>query len=259
MKKLKSMCSPIIFITFLMFFNFEGLNIKCKADINDSYVGVTYNAHIQNIGWQNLWCINGEEAGTDGKSLRMEALKINLTNAPADARILYQAHVQNLGWQQWVNDGNEAGTDGKGLRMEALRVKLLGMPDYSVEYQAHVQNLGWQNWVKDGEEAGTDGKGLRIEAIRIKIINKVHPDSITLNKSNENLALGNTDKLSVTFSPDNTTDKNVTWNSSDSNTVSVDKDGNITALREGTANITATSVDGKKNTSCFVTVVKAEN
>ncbi|OOM08188.1 clostridial hydrophobic W [Clostridium acetobutylicum] len=131
-------------------------------------VGVSYTGHVENIGWQNP-VGDGEEIGTDGKGLRVEALKLSLTNVPVGASIQYETHVQNIGWQAWVADGQEAGTDGKGLRVEALKIKLKNMPGYSVQYRAHVQNIGWQEWVADGQEIGTDGKGLRIEALEVKI------------------------------------------------------------------------------------------
>jgi len=132
-------------------------------------VSVSYQGHVQNIGWQN-WVSDGQDAGTAGPGLRVEALKIKLLNAPAGASIKYQAHVQNVGWQKWVSDGQEAGTNGKSLRVEALKITLENMPGYSIQYQAHVQNEGWQDWVSDGQQAGTEGKGLRVEAIRIKIV-----------------------------------------------------------------------------------------
>ena len=132
-------------------------------------ISVSYQGHVQSIGWQN-WVSDGQEAGTDGKGLRVEALKIKLINAPTGANIKYQAHVQCIGWQNWIGNGQEAGTDGKSLRVEALKISLENMPGYSIQYQAHVQSLGWQDWVSDGQEAGTDGKSLRIEAIRIRIV-----------------------------------------------------------------------------------------
>ncbi len=141
-----------------------------KADTTAvSTVGVTYRGHVQNIGWQP-YVSDGAEAGTDGKGFRVEALNIELTNAPSGAHIEYQGHVQNIGWQTPVEDNAEIGTDGKGLRVEALKIALVDMPGYSVQYRAHVQNIGWQNWVSDGAEAGTDGQGLRVEAIQIKIV-----------------------------------------------------------------------------------------
>ncbi|AAK79499.1 uncharacterized protein YjdB [Clostridium acetobutylicum] len=147
-----------------------GLGLPSNSHFNaDTEIGISYQGHVENIGWQAPKK-DGEEAGTDGKGLRVEALKLNLTNAPAGAHIEYQGHVENIGWQDWKTDGQEAGTDGKGLRVEALKIKLKNMPGYSIQYRAHVQNVGWQDWVSDGQEAGTDGKGLRVEALEIKIV-----------------------------------------------------------------------------------------
>lgn len=119
--------------------------------------GVTYSSHVQNIGWQDA-AVNGGESGTEGRSLRLEAIKINLTGIlPAGAGITYQTQVQNIGWQGWVSNGAEAGTNGKGLREEAIKIKLANLPGYSVQYRVNVQNVGWQNWVSDGALAGTVG------------------------------------------------------------------------------------------------------
>ncbi|MCR3761663.1 Ig-like domain-containing protein [Clostridium felsineum] len=251
MNKLKLKCLIASFVCIAAFSTFNPAH-KVKADTTT--VGVSYDAHVQNIGWQNPWAKDGGEAGTDGQALRVEALKIKLENAPAGAKISYQTHVQNVGWQDWVSDGAEAGTDGKSLRVEAIRIKLENMPGYSVQYQAHVENVGWQDWVSDGAEAGTDGKGLRVEAVKIRIVKNVNANSITLNKTSDALTVGDTDTLSASFNPDNTTNKNVTWSSSDSNIVSVDKSGKITANRACNATVTATSEDGQKTASCNVTV-----
>jgi uncharacterized protein YjdB len=133
-------------------------------------IGVAYSSHIQNIGWQNQ-VSDGAESGTDGKSLRLEGLKIKLTgDLPTGASIQYQTQVENIGWQDWISNGQEAGTDGKGLREEAIRIKLVNLPGYSVQYRVHVQNIGWQDWVSDGALAGTVGQGLRLEALEVRIV-----------------------------------------------------------------------------------------
>ena len=63
---------------------------------------------------------------------------------------------------------------------------------------------------------------------------------------------GDTQKLSVSFNPSNTTDsKNVAWSSSDTSVATV-KDGQITAIGKGTATITAKV--GSHSASCKVTV-----
>ncbi|MHC1685848.1 MAG: DUF4073 domain-containing protein [Clostridiaceae bacterium] len=134
-------------------------------------VSVSYIEHVQDLGWQN-WVSDGQEAGTTGRCLRGEALKINLVNAPKGAHIKYQVHVQDKGWMDWVSDGQQAGTTGQCRRLEAIKITLENMPGYSVQYQVHVENKGWMDWVSDGQQAGTTGQCKRLEAIRIRIVKK---------------------------------------------------------------------------------------
>ncbi|WP_186840859.1 leucine-rich repeat protein [Acetobacterium fimetarium] len=136
--------------------------------------GVTYRTHIQNNGWENTWASDGNRSGTEGQSLRLEAIEINLTgeNLPAGAHIEYLTHVQNTGWEtDWTRDGQPAGTEGQCLRLEAIQIRLVDMPGYSVQYRTHVQNDGWETkWSADGESAGTEGQSLRLEAIEIRLV-----------------------------------------------------------------------------------------
>lgn len=137
---------------------------------------IVYQAHVQNIGWQNP-VRNGVMAGTSGRALRVEAFKISLSNPQYAGGVQVRSHVQNIGWQGWVNSGQVSGTSGKALRVEALQIKLTGemANQYDVLYRAHVQNIGWQGWVKNGATAGTSGKALRIEAVEIKLQKKSNP------------------------------------------------------------------------------------
>ena len=131
---------------------------------------ISYQTHIQNIGWQGQK-IDGELSGTFGKSLRLEAIKIKVDNSKITGKIEYRTHVQNTGWQSWVSNGAVSGTTGKNLRLEAIQIRLTGAlkENYNVYYRTHVQNIGWQSWVKDGATSGTTGKNLRLEAIQIQL------------------------------------------------------------------------------------------
>lgn len=137
----------------------------------DRQLHVQYRAHVENIGWQG-YVKDGTMAGTSGKSYRVEALNINLINAPDDAKILYRTHVQNIGWQNWQQNGSMAGTSGKSYRIEAIEIMLENLDKYTVEYQVHIQDKGWSDWYMDGETAGTVGQGKRIEALRIRLVPK---------------------------------------------------------------------------------------
>lgn len=70
---------------------------------------------------------------------------------------------------------------------------------------------------------------------------------------------GGTAQLTATVEPIDATNKNVTWSSSAPGVATVDASGNVTAVAEGTATITATTDDGGKTATCTVTVEHAHD
>lgn len=81
-------------------------------------------------------------------------------------------------------------------------------------------------------------------------------NGITLNKNRTSLYIGGVDseQLIATVTPDYANNKAVTWTSSNNNIVTVTSSGLITARAEGTATITAKTVDQGKTATCLVTV-----
>ena len=151
---------------------------------------VQYQMHVQDIGWQGTRK-DGELAGTEGRILRAEALKVNTINLPEGVKLKYQAHVQDIGWQGWKQDGEISGTSGRSLRIEAVRIKLEGTDKYSVRYRMHVQDIGWQDWCYDGETAGTQTLSKRAEAIEIQIVDKIKEEKIKLEIENPSSSIKN--------------------------------------------------------------------
>ena len=86
---------------------------------------------------------------------------------------------------------------------------------------------------------------------------EVPVEGVSLNIQNITLEIGETTTLEATITPDNATNKVVTWNSEDSGIVSVDN-GVVTAIGEGTTNIVVTTDDGGKTATCSVTVLPNE-
>ncbi len=75
------------------------------------------------------------------------------------------------------------------------------------------------------------------------VVEKLQDDTILIDENDFDLSIGHTRKLNVIG--DGVEGANVTWESSDSNTISVDENGVVTALKEGKATITA-KVNGKE-------------
>ena len=80
----------------------------------------------------------------------------------------------------------------------------------------------------------------------------VSPTGISLNKTSVTLNEGESTTLTATISPDNASDKSVTWTSSNTNVATV-WGGTVSAKSAGTTTITTTTSNGK-TASCSVTV-----
>ena len=117
---------------------------------------------------------NGSLSGTTGRSLGLEAVKIDLNGQPCPGGIKYQSHVSNIGWQNAVADGALAGTTGRALNVEAINMSLTGemANQYDIYYRVHAQNYGWLGWAKNGQNAGTSGQNLHLEALQIVLVKK---------------------------------------------------------------------------------------
>jgi len=77
---------------------------------------------------------------------------------------------------------------------------------------------------------------------------------VTLNSETLALKNGETKILTATVFPAEATNKTVLWTSNNTLVAAVDADGLVTGVTEGTATITATTVDGGKTVSCVVSV-----
>ena len=85
---------------------------------------------------------------------------------------------------------------------------------------------------------------------------KVTVTGVTLNKTTLSLLEGNFETLTATVSPDNASNKSVTWKSSATDIAKVDDSGKVTAVKAGSATITVTTADGGKTADCSVTVTE---
>lgn len=79
---------------------------------------------------------------------------------------------------------------------------------------------------------------------------------ITVEPTTATVKAGSTTTLTATVAPANATNKSVTWTSNNESAATV-ANGVVTGVAEGTATITATTVDGSFTANCTVTVKSA--
>ncbi|MGO4109833.1 S-layer homology domain-containing protein [Paenibacillus sp. YAF4_2] len=126
-----------------------------------------------------------------------------------------------------------------------LKISGIEVRDGKVSIGFHSKDLG-DHWI------GVDD----VELVKTGELPNVSVTGVTLNKNEISLNVGGTETLTVTVSPANATNKQVTWTSNNTAVATVDASGKVTAIGIGTANITAATTDGSKVASAVVTVTK---
>ena len=132
---------------------------------------IATQAHVQNIGWQDS-VSDGATAGTTGRSLNLEALKVAILYGHVTGGVEVQSHVSEIGWQNWTT--GVAGTTGQNKAIEAIRVRLTDelANEYDVYYRVHSAYFGWLGWAKNGDPAGTQGYARAAQAVQISLVAK---------------------------------------------------------------------------------------
>ncbi len=90
-------------------------------------------------------------------------------------------------------------------------------------------------------------------------VNEVMAESISIANNETEILLEDTQTLECEFTPENTTNKTVTWSSSDETVISISDDGEITANKLGTATITATHKELTDSIDIEVKPIDAES
>jgi len=112
-----------------------------------------------------------------------------------------------------------------------------------------AKDLGTANITVTTEDGG------KTAVCALTVVEQTATD-VTVNNSTLTLKVGDGETLTTTVSPDNTSNKQVTWSSDAEGIATVSSSGEVKALAPGTANITATTVSGGKKATCVVTVIQ---
>ena len=151
-----------------------------------------------------------------------------------------------------LNPSNATLKEANWTNSDSSKVSMKDSVGYALIKGLEVGSSDIEITVKD-----YDGN-VKTDSVKVNVINSNQPvlvSSIALSPTSVTLNPNGTYKFNVTVSPNNATNKGVTWSSSNTNVVSVDQNGNIKALKEGTAKIRVTAQDGSgKYVEASVTV-----
>ncbi len=95
--------------------------------------------------------------------------------------------------------------------------------------------------------------------VNVSMAKKTEVTGITVSDSSKEIIKGEEFRIYAYVAPDFATDKQVTWVSDNSSVATVDDNGLVTAVSEGTATITAVTVDGGFTADCVIKVYVPEN
>jgi len=97
---------------------------------------------------------------------------------------------------------------------------------------------------------------LNLYAACTVIVTPIVPTSITLDKSNLSLIVGDESKLTAIVLPENAKNKSFSWSSSNEKIISISNDGIVKSIAPGNAKITVKTTIGNLEATCDVEVKK---
>ncbi len=145
----------------------------------------------------------------------------------------------------------KAVADKTALKAVINSAKALDSSKYTAESYAEVKKaLSAAESVLMDDEVSQEAVNNAVQALNNAMValkeKEVEASSVALNYNKITMKKGSKFKwLSTAFTPDNTTNKTLTWASSNTKIATVDKNGVISAKKTGTATITAKTVNGK--------------
>ena len=107
------------------------------------------------------------------------------------------------------------------------------------------------------KHAIVDKKGNRAKEVKIAKGDPVAVTDVTVEPTSAEVEVNKTLQLTIKVEPNSATNKNYTCISDNTSVATVSNAGLVTAVAEGTANITITTEDGNKTVSCTIKVIPA--
>lgn len=136
---------------------------------------------------------------------------------------------------------------------DAKKGQEIGTPCYRIIRYSNNTKAGTAKVVLQGIE-GYGGTRTCSFKIHKKKYLTVRVGRVTLDAGTISLGAGNSRQLTASIAPEDAWNKTILWKTSNSKVATVDKEGVVTAIKAGTATITATAQDTGRKATCKVKV-----
>lgn len=161
--------------------------------------------------------------------------------------------------------GNKAGYTDKWIFLPSARYQfdphLAGMGSDGSYWSSSLDKVFPSNaWGVEFNSGGVyygEGSGRWLGYSVRPVMTNLSVSGVSLDRTSLRLYEGASASLTATISPSTAAIKDINWLSSNPSVAIVDSNGVVTGVHEGTAQITATTVDGGYTASCTVAVVTA--
>lgn len=259
------------------------LDVVCDPEENDDT--------ITSVEWQS----DAPEVADVYSDGTVEGVKEGTANITAKVTVTTLANETKeytAQTQVTVKENHLDAELGGKLAFEELKDALLKGQSIDMYYQLNLEDIMYENEITDGiliewtssdedvaaiDQTGRltglkkgsttitavvtaeDGEGQVVGEYTVTTdveVKEIPLESIAFDKIIKEMVVGSSEALHIIYNPDNTTDlRDVEWSSSDATILSVEN-GKVTALKPGTATVTAKV--GDKEVSCEILVKAAE-
>lgn len=217
-------------------------NIYAKKDHGSRPVGLKIDSNTAED-------LDGYISIEDNGAILKAGGKLDKVYVLTGSTVEIDTNVKNL----YVNAKTEKITIKSGVTVDKLIVSSNAAKDSTITNDGKINELNTSQDIKvDGSGTIKDKTGSGDVIIGQE--QNISVTGVTLNETTATVEAGNKYQLTATVQPTNATNQKVTWSSDNTDIATVDADGLVTAVKEGTANITVTTEDGSKTATCAVTV-----
>ena len=175
----------------------------------------------------------------------------------------FKVYIENSNFDNGIvmvlKNTNDASPDATKLSLSDTIASNSGWEEFSFDFRNETMLSSEYNvidiYIEPLDAGSSDIVSCYFESLRGPDLKPdIAVDSVLLSPTGKRLSQGETFTISATVLPSDATDKTITWTSGDTSIVTVSSSGEVTAVGDGRATITASSSEPGKTATCDVTV-----